>query len=144
MHASVFFLKTYLGQTGLEGFGRCARNTDRITEHQAGAGGQAGRRAVGGDLGVEERERRCWSLAGEKYHKGDPYKLWSGACCLGDGGGEQALGGSCGGLERGSGVAGGGNCQLWPKHGNFFIMSGSRRWYVIGEYMPLNNAPDFY
>ena len=36
---------------------------------------------------------------------------------MGDRGGEQASGGNSGILEGGRGVAGGGHCQLWTKHG---------------------------
>ena len=73
-------------------------------------------------MGVEARERQCWSLAGDEAHEGDPYALWSGVCYLGDG--DQASGGSCGGLERGSRVAGGGHLQLRPKRSNFHVDVG--------------------
>ena len=109
-----------MGQSVLEIFVCGKRNKYHITEHQVGAGRQAG----GGSSGVEARERQRWNIEGDKDHKGDPYVLWSGIRRLKDRGREQASGGSRGGLERGSGVTGGRHRQIWPKRGKFLFDIG--------------------
>ena len=67
--------------------------------------------------------QRC-ILEGDKTHAGDSYALCSGAHRLGNGDRDQTLGGSCSGLERGSGVAGIGHRQIRPKRGKFFVYAG--------------------
>ena len=104
-----------------EGFGRSTRNKYPIIKHHVGAGGQAG----GGNSVVEARGRQHWSLAGDKSHEGGPYAQLIGVCRLGEGGGEQALGGICGGMDIGSEVEGGEHYKLWTKRGKFLVDMGS-------------------
>ena len=51
-------------------------------------------------------------------HQGEGYAVWETIS------GDQALGGSSGSLEGGSGLAGGGHRQLWPKSGKLLADVG--------------------
>ena len=83
-------------------------------------GGQAGGRTTG----VKARKSRRRSIAGDEDHRWDPCVSWRGVRCLVNNVSHKALGGNHGGLERRSGVAGGGNSKLQPKHAKLLANVG--------------------
>ena len=81
--------RTDNGRTGLEG--RCHRGRYKagITEHSDGEGRGAGEVTPGDPAG----ERGCGIPTGDKVDAGNSHPEWRGVQCLGDRGGESALGG---------------------------------------------------
>ena len=67
-----------------------------------------------GTPGAPAGERGCGIPTGDEVDAGHSHRSWSGVKGLGNGGGELALGGVGGGLERGKGMAGGEYVYLCP------------------------------
>ena len=69
--------------------------------------------------------------------QGERYSVWATEA-------ERSQWGDIGSLEGGRRVAVEGIVNFTPNVESFLLNSGSRRWYVVREYMPPHDAPDVY
>ena len=84
-------------RTGLEGSYHMGKDQAGTTEYSDKEGGGTG----DGNPGAPVWECVCGLHTGEKVGAGHSHLVWRGVRGLGNGGGESALGGNCGGLESG-------------------------------------------
>ena len=69
--------------------------------------------------------------------QGEGYSVWETDA-------ERSQRGDIGSLEGGRRVAVEGIVNFTPNVESFLLTSGSRRWYVVGAYMPPHDAPAVY
>ena len=104
------FLGKTTEQTGGEGIGSDAQNTDRVTKYLFGAG----RGFEGGTPSAVERELQGGNTPIKEDNQWDTHALQRGILGMGNGDENPPPGGDCGGGARGGGLAGRGDGELWP------------------------------